>query len=323
MLLLYRRDDGRIDAETPQINDPIPTGAVWLDLFDPTPEEKAWVEARTAITIPTRTEMREIEPSSRLYRRGDQLYLTASVLNLSDTDEPETRAVTFVLVDGLVVTIRYCQPLPFRTFPERLKTQPDLAATAPVALLSLLDAIVDRVADTLEMVDATVASVSRGIFVIDESSKKNRDYTKELRGIGLNAYRCSKVDESLVSLSRLLTYLDAQFRETGKKTVRPRLKTLERDVVSLLGYTERLSEKLELMLEATLGMINIQQTGIIKIFSVIAVVFLPPTVVASTYGMNFEIMPELSWDLGYPFALLLMLVSAVLPYLFFKYKGWL
>ncbi len=323
MLTVYRLEDGRVESLTPADHDPVPPGAVWLDLVEPAPEEKQWAETRTAINIPTRDEMREIEPSSRLYRRGDQLYLTASVLNLSDTDDPETRAVTFVLVDGMMITIRYCQPMPFRTFAERLKTEPDLAATAPIALLSLLDAIVDRVADTLEMVDATVARVSRGIFTLDEEAKKARDYTTELRGIGLNAYRCSKVDESLVSLSRLLTYVDAQFRETGQKLVRARLKTLERDVVSLLGYNERLSEKLELMLEATLGMINIQQTGIIKIFSVMAVVFLPPTVVASIYGMNFEVMPELGWELGYPFSLLLMLLSAIVPYLFFKWKGWL
>ncbi|NJO67767.1 MAG: hypothetical protein HC826_02265 [Rhodospirillales bacterium] len=131
------------------------------------------------------------------------------------------------------------------------------------------------------------------------------------------------MDESLVGLSRLLTFLDSSLRQTGNKEVRIRIKDLQRDILSLEGYVERLSEKLVLILDATLGMVNIQQNNIIKIFSVIAVIFLPPTVVASMYGMNFEFMPELKWHLGYPLAISLMVLSAILPYRYFKHRGWL
>ena len=162
-------------------------------------------------------------------------------------------------------------------------------------------------------------ALSKSIFALEQ----RRDYTEELKTIGLNAVRCSKVDESLVGLSRLLTFFDANMRQIGQKQVRPRVKDLQRDIVSLMGYVERMSEKLQLMLDATLGMVNIQQNNIIKIFSVIAVVFLPPTLVASIYGMNFEFMPELDWDLGYPLALLLMFLSAIGPYLYFRHRGWL
>ena len=185
--------------------------------------------------------------------------------------------------------------------------------------MELLDSIVDRIADTLEAIDAHVSALSKSIFALEQ----RRDYTEELKTIGLNAVRCSKVDESLVGLSRLLTFFDANMRQIGQKQVRPRVKDLQRDIVSLMGYVERMSEKLQLLLDATLGLVNIQQNNIIKIFSVIAVVFLPPTLVASIYGMNFEFMPELAWGLGYPLALFLMFVSGIGPYLYFRYRGWL
>ncbi len=185
--------------------------------------------------------------------------------------------------------------------------------------MELLDSIVDRIADTLEGIDAHVSALSKSIFALEQ----RRDYTEELKTIGLNAVRCSKVDESLVGLSRLLTFFDANMRQIGQKQVRPRVKDLQRDIVSLMGYVERMSEKLQLLLDATLGLVNIQQNNIIKIFSVIAVVFLPPTLVASIYGMNFHLMPELDWDLGYPLALLLMFLSAIGPYLYFRHRGWL
>jgi magnesium transporter len=250
--------------------------------------------------------------------------MIASILNRAETPHPETRAIAFILVEGTLITVRHCAPQPFRVFPSRLSADPALAVNAEAALVGLLDAIVDRIADTLEMVDATVGELSRTIFEpIEGGMTQSRDYTGALKALGLNAIRCSKVDESLVGLSRLLIFLDAALRLVGLKTVRARIKDLQRDIQSLATYVERLSEKLQLLLDATLGMINIQQNAIIKIFSVVAVVFLPPTLIASIYGMNFEVMPELSWKLGYPLALALMLASAVLPYWLFKRRGWL
>lgn len=219
----------------------------------------------------------------------------------------------------MMTSIRYSTPTPFLTFQTRIQSQPELCASAEIALVELLDSIVDRIADTLEGIDAHVSALSKSIFALEQ----RRDYTEELKTIGLNAVRCSKVDESLVGLSRLLTFFDANMRQIGQKQVRPRVKDLQRDIVSLMGYVERMSEKLQLLLDATLGLVNIQQNNIIKIFSVIAVVFLPPTLVASIYGMNFHLMPELDWDLGYPLALLLMFLSAIGPYLYFRHRGWL
>ncbi len=320
MLTVYCRRGGRIVADRPIQGEPLPDGIVWADLLEPTREDVVQIKQIAGIDVPTPEEMREIEPSSRLYREGLALFMTASVLNHAETPDPETRAITFVLADGMMTTIRYCSPTPFLTFQSRIQTQPELCSSAEIALVELLDAIVDRIADTLEGIDAHVSALSKSIFAPLEEP---RDYTEELKTIGLNAVRCSKVDESLVGLSRLLTFFDANMRQIGQKQVRPRVKDLQRDIVSLMGYVERMSEKLQLLLDATLGMINIQQNNIIKIFSVIAVVFLPPTLVASIYGMNFEFMPELGWGLGYPLALLLMFLSAIGPYLYFRHRGWL
>lgn len=319
MLTVYCRRGGRIVADQPTLGEPLPDGIVWADLLEPTREDVLLIKQIAGIDVPTPEEMREIEPSSRLYREGLALFMTASVLNHADSPDPETRAITFVLADGMMTSIRYSTPTPFLTFQTRIQSQPELCASAEIALVELLDSIVDRIADTLEGIDAHVSALSKSIFALEQ----RRDYTEELKTIGLNAVRCSKVDESLVGLSRLLTFFDANMRQIGQKQVRPRVKDLQRDIVSLMGYVERMSEKLQLLLDATLGLVNIQQNNIIKIFSVIAVVFLPPTLVASIYGMNFHLMPELDWDLGYPMALLLMFLSAIGPYLYFRRRGWL
>jgi len=323
MMTLYCRRGGRIVADTVMPGGTLPDGLVWVDMLEPTVEDVRHIKQIAGIDIPTPEEMREIEPSSRLYREGLALFMTASVLYHSESADPETRAITFVLADGLMTTIRYISPIPFQTFQARLQTQPELCSSAEVGLVELLDAIVDRVADTLESVDANVSKLSKAIFTPLAGKSGPRDYAEELKIIGLNAVRCSKVDESLVGLSRLLTFFDANMRQIGQKQVRVRIKDLQRDIISLMGYVERMSEKLQLLLDATLGMVNIQQNNIIKIFSVIAVVFLPPTLVASIYGMNFHLMPELDWAFGYPLALLLMLLSAVGPYLYFRSRGWL
>jgi magnesium transporter len=323
MITLYCRQQGRIVTSQPNGTGELPPGLVWMDMLDPTAEDAAWVRDVANIEVPTPDEMREIEPSSRLYREGLALFMTASVLNRTETTEPGTRAITFVVVDGLLATIRYASPMPIVTFASRVRSNPEFLESAETALVEMMDAIVDRVADTLETVDANVNALSQQIFAPADGDATRIDYTSALQTIGLNAIRCTKVDESLVSLSRLLSFFDANLRQSGQKQVRVRVKDVQRDILSLMGYVERLSDRLELMLEATLGLVNIQQNAIIKIFSVIAVVFLPPTLVASIYGMNFDLMPELHWHLGYPLAIVLMFLSAFLPFVYFRRRHWL
>jgi magnesium transporter len=193
-------------------------------------------------------------------------------------------------------------------------------------LIALLEAMVDRLADVLERASREVVEISHDIFHPAEkkASKRDRGFQIVLRRIGRKEDLVSKMQDSLLTLQRLSGFLGQATMQRGSdKDVRGRVKTLARDVESLSDHAAFLSQKITFLLDATLGMINIEQNAIIKIVSVAAVVFLPPTLVASVYGMNFDVMPELKWLLGYPFALALMAVSAVLPFWYFKRRGWL
>jgi len=306
----------------------LPEGAVWLDLIEPTPEEEKAIEGMLELEMPTREEMQEIETSSRLYREGDVSYMTANVLYHAETPLPQTTAVTFMRTPRALVTLRYADPLSFRQFVARAQRQPGLRANADAMLCGLLDSVIDRAADVIENAGKDLDGVSRGIFGYGQRGEYDpadeTDLEDAVRKLGRIEDLTSRIRDSLVSLTRLIAFLNLTMAEQrGTKESRTWLKTLSRDVQSLNEQAAFLAHKGNFLLDATLGLINIQQTKIIKIFSVAATVFLPPTLIASIYGMNFKIQPELEWTWGYPFALVLMVLSAILPYWWFKRKGWL
>ncbi len=295
--------------------------AVWIDLFEPSREEEKTVEAALGFEVPTREEMQKIEISSRLYRENDIPFMTATVLNKADTSHPEGSAVTFILAPRQLVTVRYADPAPFQNFRKRIETSGKQYDSPGKVFEGLIDAIVERLAEILEKVGSALDSVSLEVFTPSTTPSGGKaprqDFDKILRRVGRCSDLVSKARESLVSLGRLLLF----FNETPKPE--SHTKTVLNDLTSLSDHASFLSTKVNFLLDATLGLINIEQNGIIKIVSVAAVVFLPPTLVASVYGMNFDVMPELKWVLGYPFAVFLMISTAVLPYVFFKRKGWL
>jgi len=302
------------------------TRVVWADLVDPTREEEMAIEAWLGVGVPTREEMEEIEISSRLYVEDGAYVMTATLPSKSDTDEPVMLPVTFVLSGKRLVTVRYHQPLAFTTFPQRAEKAATGCTTAQTILLGLLETIVDRLADVLERASRDVEVLSKEIFnpVEKKASKRDRDFQLLLKGLGRKESLTSGMRDSLTTLQRLSGFLaHVVGQDKNSRDVRDRVKTLSRDVMSLADHTSFLSQKITFLLDATLGMINIEQNAIIKIVSVAAVVFLPPTLVASIYGMNFDLMPELKWQFGYPLALGLMVVSAVLPFWFFRRRGWL
>lgn len=295
---------------------------VWIDLLGPTKEEEDIVEALIGVGIPTREEMEEIEISSRLYAENGAYVMTATLPAQADGDRPEMLPVTFVLAGSRLVTVRYHEPRAFQTFPLRAEKADMGCTSGETILISLLEAIVDRLADVLERASKEVVDISHDIFQSTEkkASKRDRDFQVILHRIGSKEDLVAKIQDSLLTLQRLSSFL---VNVINGKEIRARVKTLSRDVISLSDHASFQTQKITFLLDATLGMINIQQNAIIKIVSVAAVVFLPPTLVASIYGMNFEIMPELKWFIGYPFALGLMVISAVLPFWFFRRKGWL
>lgn len=299
---------------------------VWVDLLRPTVADEQTIEAWLGIGIPTREEMEEIEISSRLYAEDGALFMTATLPAHTDDDAPSMSPVTFVLAGARLVTIRYHEPRAFGTFPLRAQKVATGCTTSETILLGLLETIVDRLADVLERAGRDVDQISRDIFQTTTSKPKKRDqnFQNLLKTIGRKEDLTSNIRDSLMTLQRLTGFLgNALTLDKNGKDVRARVKTLSRDVSSLSDHAAFMSQKITFLLDATLGMINIEQNAIIKIFSVAAVVFLPPTLVASIYGMNFDLMPELKWTMGYPFALFLMVLSAALPYLYFKRRGWL
>lgn len=298
---------------------------VWIDLLSPTKEEEAEIETLIGVAVPTREEMEEIEISSRLYVEDGAYFMTANLPSQTD-DDPVMSPVTFVLAGKRLVTVRYHEPRAFMTFPLRAEKASTGCAAGDTILVGLLEAIVDRLADVLERAGRDIETISRDIFQAPQgkASKRNRDFQALLKAVGRKEDIASSVRESLTTLQRVSGFLNHAATQTrmGKDT-KARIKTLSRDVLSLADHAAFMSQKINFLLDATLGMISIEQNAIIKIFSVAAVVFLPPTLVASIYGMNFDFMPELKWALGYPFALGLMILSAILPFWYFRQRGWL
>jgi magnesium transporter len=324
MLKSYQLQNGGVRGAVIAEGSEIPEASLWLDLINPTMEERRAVERYIGMEMPTRPEMEEIEVSSRLYQEEGGVFMTALVLSHTDSDHPVADVVTFVLARDKLITVRYIDPQPFRTFVARIDRGVVSANRAETILFAMLDVIVDRMADVLERVGAEIESVSQDIFDVERARAIGaKDFQGVLRTLGRKHDLTGKMRESLLTIARMLTFLAQALDTKPNKDLKGHLKTLTRDVQSLQDHTSYLTSKLSYLQDATLGLINNEQNNIIKIMSVAAMVFLPPTLFASIWGMNFRFMPELSWPLGYPLAVVVMIVSAVVPYIWFKRRGWL
>ena len=302
----------------------IPEACVWVDLLEPTQSEERAVERLLAIDVPSREEMREIETSNRLYEENGTLYMTATVVTKIDTDRPESAAVTFILSRNRLITNRYVDPLPFRRFVAYAERHPAAATTAPGILAGLLESVIERTADVLERVGAGLDDLSASVFAPEtKAPTQSRNLRNVMERIGRDGDLTSKARESLVTLARQLTFIQQSTAVQMPNELRARYRSMSRDVLALADHASFIANKSSFMLQATLGLINIEQNNIIKIFSVAAAVFLPPTLIASIYGMNFHFMPELDKPYGYWVALVFIVISAVLPYLYFRRRGWL
>jgi magnesium transporter len=325
MLLAYVPRGTSLVRDTIEECGPVPEGAIWFDLVTPTQLEDKLLERTLSIAVPTREEMQEIEVSSRLYIENGARYMTATLMHQSDTATPKTTAVTFILAEHKLVTVRYDEPRPFTLITNKLARACAPTITGESILVDLLDAVIDRAADILERAGADIDRASHDIFE-PEGRRMDRTLTYRyiLKTIGRKGDLTSKVRESLVSIGRVLLFLanDADGMKWPKE-LRSQLKSMQRDVQSLSDHASYLGNKVTFLLDAMIGVMSVEQNNIIKIFSVAAVVFMPPTLVASIYGMNFKHMPELEWIFGYPLALAFMLLAAILPYWFFKWKRWL
>lgn len=303
---------GSLDAQT-----------VWIDLITPTSEEEQLVETALGVSIPTRAEAREIEASSRLYRENGALYMTAFILYNIEQPNPSGATLTFVLTTDRLVTIRYHEPKAFPIYAGRAAKGEIECSSAAHIMAGLVETLIERTADLIERKQDELEQLAQHIF---KGKGKERNYTRRLdvtlRSIGRQGDVTARLEESAFSLERLLTFLSTALRERGDTQVLARLETAQQDLRSLTEQMRFLTSRLTFLLDATLGAISIEQNQTMKVFSLLAVTLMPPTLVAGIYGMNFKHMPELEWVSGYPMALGLMLLAGLIPYLYARSKGW-
>ena len=323
MLTVYvPRSSGLVHLER-EASEALPAEATWIDLLEPTADEERLVQTTLKIDVPTREEMREIEASNRFYEEGGGLYMTATVVTKLDTDLPERTQVTFILTGSKLITNRYTDPLPFRRFIAYAARHGASTNSGALVLAGLLEAIINRIADVLERVGSDVDSISSKIFFRSYSASAPLDFRHVLERIGQSGDLVSKASESLVSLTRLLGFVQQSGNAQVTQESRARFRTLSRDVLAMNDHSNFLSNKVQFLLDATLGMVSIDQNNVVKIFSVVTVFLLPPSVIVGFFGMNFERMPWLHQPWGLSASVALMAVSAAVPFWYFKRRRWL
>ena len=302
-----------------------PAETVWIDLFEPTAVEESTVEAECRINVPTREEMREIETSNRLYEEDGAVYLTTTIVTSVDEELPQSSQVTFILKDGRLITNRYADPLPFRRYISYAERHAANCASGPAVMAGLVEAIINHVADIIERVSANLDGISADVFTRQRRRRRGRapDFEFVLERIGQSGELIAKARESLVSVGRALTFLQQAASVKLTADVATRLATQSRDVVAMSDHASFLGNNVSFILDATLGMVSIDQNNILKIFSVVTVLMLPPSVIGAIYGMNFDHIPWAHESWGFLGALALMAASALVPYLVFKRRRWL
>lgn len=300
----------------------IPADAIWVDVVDPSFQEREAIRLFLGVETPSKEDLDEIEISSRLYLEDNAVFMTALVLSRTETADPECQAASFILANDRLLTVRYSEPQPFNTFANRAERQSHAWTRGELVLAGLLEAIIDRTADVLEKVGGEVDAVSKQVFS-SNGNDASKDYQSILLRLGAKNDLTSKARESLISLGRLLAFLSQAVDQKPNRDIKGRIKVMTRDVQSLSDHTTYLSNKITFLLDAVLGVVNIEQSRIIRILSVAATVFLPPTLLASIWGMNFKHMPELETTYGYGFALVSIVLSAIVPYFLFRWRKWL
>ena len=323
MLRLYRwpTDDWK------SLGEKLPSEIIWIDLLNPSDEEKQFVESRLNIRVPSEKSLSAIEASSRLISDHGVLYLSSPSVRLDEEKEAQLTPIGFVVGPQVLVTIHFW-PLPtFDGMAKRVESDSDLQ-NGMCVFTSLLEAMVDRGADVLEQLGTTADTLSRSVFrggllQSKRPVRSSRKMREALGNVGELADSLAMARDVLLNVGRIATFADEMGKDEWITSAsRKRLEAVSKDVASLSDYETRLSDKIQLLLDAVLGSINIQQNDLFKILTIVSVVGVPPTILVGIWGMNFKLMPELNWSLGYPLAWLAIIASGVVPLLWFKSRGW-
>jgi magnesium transporter len=300
---------------------------LWIDLLDPSENERLDVERWTGFSVPTLDVLSEIESSSRLRVRDGVLMMSTPMIGGSDASTRAFAPIGFVLSRDTLVTVRFSAVKAFDAVAGRCISGDDHPTCSLDVFTLLSEEMVDRLADSLEATAGALNDLSGTVFSIEDVQgrqvvRASNRFRDQLQLVGQIGARTSNTRDALLGLARILTYVGDLTRPWGLTAIEPRLATVRQDVQSLSDYELHLSDKVQFLLDALVGMIGIAQNDIFKILTIVSIVGIPPTLVASIYGMNFKLMPELNWALGYPFGLAMIAISAVIPAAWFKYRGW-
>ena len=300
----------------------------WLDLLDPTEDERSIVESDYGLKLPSREDLSEVESSSRIAEENGVLFLSMPIVSHARPLEDAPSPIGFVLSKDVLVTIRYTQLRSLDAAAAKFSRN-DTGGASVDAFAALIEEMVDRSADLLEGIAAELDVVSRSVFLKTRVrqrrhlTRSNDALHRTLIEVGNAGERLSQIRGSLLGLQRIVPFVSEPKRDWIPSNVRSRLKIAQADLLSLTDYETHLSDKVQFLLDSVLGFISTKQNDIFTVLTIVSVVGIPPTLVASIYGMNFKNMPELDWAWGYQFGLALIVLSTVLPILWFKWRGWL
>ncbi|MCX2723685.1 magnesium transporter CorA family protein [Roseibium salinum] len=301
---------------------PLPSTSVWIDLVSPTHEEQLAAEKLMGAEIPTREEIASIETSERLYVEPGAVVMTAQLPIATRMIDPAVSSVTFVLNTKRLVTVRYGEPKSIVILSKKVQFDATIAHRGPAVFFAMVDIIVDRCADEMESASTWYDELSIQVFGEGLNTRKTGSYQVAIRRLGQIGLHVSKMHDVCTSLSRVMLFLSAHAKRVGlSEEQTAECKMYSRDIHSIKEHSDALDNKLSFLLDATVGLVTLEQNQITKIFTVLGVIFLPPTLIASIYGMNFSNMPELQWQQGFAYSLALMFASVIATFLFFRWKG--
>jgi magnesium transporter len=300
--------------------------SLWIDLLEPTAEDAAAVHEAFGLRVPTRGQLEEIEASSRLRAEGAALYMSSPLVAQTGDGAMSTSPIGVVLAANVCLTVRYAPIGAIEGLRKRMGERPPKSAAEVLA--GLLEEVVDRAADRLERAAQEISEAARVIYAeAPEGRRKLSSQTSRLRRsmlqVGRASDRLSQVRYVFVSIGRMAAFVVDRCPDALAPEVRVRLDGVHKDIASLDEFEASLTSRVQLLHDAATGFIGIEQNEVVKVLTIASVVGVPPVLVVGVYGMNFKIMPELAWSFGYPYALLLMVVSAVVPLVWFKFRGWL
>jgi magnesium transporter len=323
MLTIYRDENGTVRTSHEEA---LPKNVIWIDLLDPTSEERAFVEHRAKLRLPSEDELSRIEASSRIRVERGVLYLSAPVLAAGNTPDAHLSPAGFIIWRDMLVTLRYTDLASFDHVAKLIHADETIASSIGV-FAALMEAMVDRGADLLEILGGEIDTISKQVFRGDQSDPKHMvRSTQRLRAlltrIGSIGDRVSQCRDVLLGIGRVASYTSDLGQTWIEREFAVRLGAVVKDVGSLAEYEMHLAGKVQLLLDAVLGYITIEQNDLFKILTIASVVGIPPTLLAGIWGMNFKFMPELNWSGGYMLAWVAIILSAIVPLVWFKVRGW-